>query len=121
MAMAAASALRALLMRNRVARVFLKARRPYSASTRAALCITANSLKAVVRTFLTLAPLMIWAQVAAWAGSIEIKVGLLRSVQNAGVFVAQEKGYFAVEGLQAKLVFFNGAQQIPLSVVSHQL
>ena len=45
---------------------------------------------------------MVWAQATVWAGSIEIKVGLLRSVQNAGVFVAQEKGYFAVEGIQAK-------------------
>jgi len=64
---------------------------------------------------------VIWAQAAAWAGSIEIKVGLLRSVQNAGVFVAQEKGYFAIEGLQAQLVFFNGAQQIPMAVASHQV
>jgi NitT/TauT family transport system substrate-binding protein len=70
---------------------------------------------------LALGPLVISIQAAAWAGSIEIKVGLLRSVQNAGVFVAQQKGYFAVEGLQAQLVFFNGARQIPLSVASHQL
>ena len=59
------------------------------------------------------------AQTAVSAELTEIKIGLLRSVQNGAVFIANEKGYFAIEGLAAKLTFFNTAQEIPVAVASH--
>jgi ABC-type nitrate/sulfonate/bicarbonate transport system substrate-binding protein len=49
-------------------------------------------------------------QIAASAELINIKLGILRSVQNGAVFIADAKGYFAAEGLATKLVFFDGAQ-----------
>jgi NitT/TauT family transport system substrate-binding protein len=52
------------------------------------------------------------------AAATEIKVGLLRSIQNGAIFVAQEKGYFAEDGLATELVFYSTAQQIPAAVAS---
>jgi NitT/TauT family transport system substrate-binding protein len=60
-------------------------------------------------------------QIAASAELINIKLGILRSVQNGAVFIADAKGYFAAEGLATKLVFFDGAQEIPAAVASHAL
>ena len=60
-------------------------------------------------------------QAAASAELTQIKIGLLRSMQNSGVFIAQERGYFAAEGLATSLVLFNGAQPIPEAVASHNV
>jgi len=58
---------------------------------------------------------------AASAELTQVKIGLLRSMQNSGVFIAQERGYFAAEGLATSLVLFNGAQPIPEAVASHNV
>ena len=54
-------------------------------------------------------------------GSEPIKIGLLRSMQNGPVFLAQEKGYFTAQGLRTELVFLDAAQPIPQAVASHEL
>jgi NitT/TauT family transport system substrate-binding protein len=59
------------------------------------------------------------AQTEISAQLTEIKIGLLRSVQNGAVYIANEKGYFAAEGLAARLTFFNTAQEIPAAVASY--
>ncbi len=47
-----------------------------------------------------------------------IKIGVVRSLGGAPVFVAKEKGYFAAEGLDAELVFFDAAQPIAVAATS---
>jgi NitT/TauT family transport system substrate-binding protein len=47
-----------------------------------------------------------------------IKIGVLRSVGSVVAFVAQEKGYFAAEGLASELVFFESAQPISVATAS---
>ena len=48
----------------------------------------------------------------------KVTVGALRFVSSGALFVAQEKGYFRAEGLEAELKFFDAAQPIAVAVVS---
>ena len=50
-----------------------------------------------------------------------IKVGTLKLAQYSPVFIAQEKGYFAAEGLDAELVMFESAEPAAVAVVSGDL
>jgi NitT/TauT family transport system substrate-binding protein len=56
--------------------------------------------------------------VANGAQAETIKVGLLRFSSSGPLYIAQEKGYFASEGLTADFVYFDAAQPIALAVVS---
>jgi NitT/TauT family transport system substrate-binding protein len=47
-----------------------------------------------------------------------IKIGVLKTSASGPVFIAEGKGYFAAEGLEAQLVFFEGAQPIAIAVAS---
>jgi NitT/TauT family transport system substrate-binding protein len=47
-----------------------------------------------------------------------IKIGLLKTAGNGGIFVALARGYFAAEGLQPTLTYFTAAQPIAVAVVS---
>jgi NitT/TauT family transport system substrate-binding protein len=47
-----------------------------------------------------------------------VKVGILRFVSSGGLFLAKEKGFFAAEGLDVDLVFFDAAQPIAVAVAS---
>jgi len=47
-----------------------------------------------------------------------IKVGVVRSLGGAPIFVAKEKGIFAAEGLDAEIVFFDAAQPIAVAATS---
>jgi NitT/TauT family transport system substrate-binding protein len=47
-----------------------------------------------------------------------VKVGVLRFISSGGLFLAKEKGYFAAEGLDVDLVFFEAAQPIAVAVAS---
>jgi NitT/TauT family transport system substrate-binding protein len=47
-----------------------------------------------------------------------VKIGVVRSLGGAPVFVAKEKGLFAAEGLDAELVLFDAAQPIAVAVTS---
>jgi NitT/TauT family transport system substrate-binding protein len=47
-----------------------------------------------------------------------VKLGLLKTAGNGGIFVAEERGYFAAENLTVDLTFFDGAMAIAVADVS---
>ena len=47
-----------------------------------------------------------------------IKIGVLKTSGSGPVYLAQERGYFAAEGLAAQIVFFDSGVAIPAAVVS---
>jgi NitT/TauT family transport system substrate-binding protein len=47
-----------------------------------------------------------------------ITIGLLKSAGSTAVYLAQDKGYFAAEGLDAKFEFFDAAQPIAVAAVA---
>jgi len=52
------------------------------------------------------------AQTAPLNPRVAIKLGAIGAVSDAGIFIAQEKGYFTDEGLDVELVGFKAAPQI---------
>lgn len=48
----------------------------------------------------------------------QIKIGVVRSNGGIPSIIAKEKGYFAAEGIDAQLVFFDSAQPISVAVAS---
>ncbi len=48
----------------------------------------------------------------------KIKIAALTLVSSAPLFIAQERGYYAQEGLEAELVFFRAAQPVAVAVAS---
>lgn len=55
---------------------------------------------------------------AAPAGAEAVKIGVLHTTGEGPAFIAAAKGYFAAEGLQAELVFFESAQPISIATAS---
>ena len=47
-----------------------------------------------------------------------IKVGVVHSLGSAAIFIAKGKGFFADEGLDAELIFFDSAQPIAIAATS---
>jgi NitT/TauT family transport system substrate-binding protein len=66
---------------------------------------------------LTLLVSSTWRAVA----SDTIKIGVVKSTTSAPLYVAIDKGYFAAEGIEPQLVFFDAAQPISVAVVSGDL
>ena len=54
----------------------------------------------------------------ALSSTAKIKVGALRFTSHSGSFVALEKGYFADQGLDVELEFFQAAQPIAVAIAS---
>jgi NitT/TauT family transport system substrate-binding protein len=52
------------------------------------------------------------AQIAPLSPRVALKVGAIGAVSDAGIFIAQEKGYFKDEGLDVEIVGFKAAPQI---------
>ena len=52
------------------------------------------------------------------AAAEEVKIGLQKTSGNGPVYLAQDKGYFAAEGIEAKLVFFDAPVPIVAATVS---
>lgn len=73
--------------------------------------------KKLTRFALVLAGLAI----AAPAAAEQIKVGILKVGSSGPVYVAQERGYFAAEGLTTELVNFEAGQAVAVAVVSGDL
>lgn len=48
----------------------------------------------------------------------KLKAGVLRLTSSAPMFIAQEKGFFAVEGLEVEQVFFKSAQPVAVAMAS---
>lgn len=51
----------------------------------------------------------------------EIRIGLVKSASTSTIYIAQERGYFAAEGLTPKLVTFSAAEPIAVAAVSGDL
>jgi NitT/TauT family transport system substrate-binding protein len=49
-------------------------------------------------------------------GADKVSVGALTFVSSAPIFIAQDKGYFAAEGLEVEIKFFQAAQPIAVAV-----
>lgn len=49
------------------------------------------------------------------------RIGLVKLPSSGPVYIAQERGYFRDEGLEAELVFFDAAAAVPTAVVSRDL
>lgn len=48
----------------------------------------------------------------------KVKLGALRFTSHSGAFVAHEKGYFAGEGLEVELIFFQAAAPMAVAIAS---
>jgi NitT/TauT family transport system substrate-binding protein len=73
---------------------------------------------------ITLMAMSVFVTVSVGSPSIaaeKIKIGLLKTSLNGPMFIAIEKGYFAAEGLDADLVFFDSAQPVAVAIVSGDL
>jgi NitT/TauT family transport system substrate-binding protein len=55
---------------------------------------------------------------ATGAQAEKIKVGLLKTVGAGPIFIAEERGYFAAEGLEIEEVIFDSAEPIAVATVS---
>jgi NitT/TauT family transport system substrate-binding protein len=58
------------------------------------------------------------AYASASARAENIKIGVLKVASACPTFVAQEKGYFAAEGVPAELVYFDASQPIAVATAS---
>jgi NitT/TauT family transport system substrate-binding protein len=62
---------------------------------------------------------MLAASLASGSAKAEdIKIGSVKVAAFAPLFVAQDKGYFAAEGVPAQLVFFDAAQPVAVAAAS---
>ncbi len=61
---------------------------------------------------------LVLASVARPAMAEDIKIGLLKSAGSTAVFLAEDEGYFAAEGLNAQFEFFDAAQPIAVAAVA---
>jgi NitT/TauT family transport system substrate-binding protein len=55
---------------------------------------------------------------AATARAETVKLGIVKTASTAGVFIAIDKGYFAAEGLDTVLYYFDASEPIAVAVVS---
>lgn len=62
--------------------------------------------------------LLLLAVAAPRSSAEEVTIGALNTVSTAPVYLAADRGYFASEGLQPKIVTFQSAQPIALAAVS---
>jgi NitT/TauT family transport system substrate-binding protein len=66
----------------------------------------------------TIAGVALFSAAATGASAERLKIGLIKIGTGGPMFVAQEKGYFAAEGLAAEFVFFDSAPPIAVATVS---
>jgi NitT/TauT family transport system substrate-binding protein len=66
--------------------------------------------------------LLVLSTILSWPAEAEhFKIGVLRLGQAGPVYIAQDKGYFAAEGLDTEVVLFDAAQPIAVAVASGDL
>ncbi|HUB94295.1 MAG TPA: ABC transporter substrate-binding protein [Stellaceae bacterium] len=61
---------------------------------------------------------MLLALAAAPCNAQPIKIGTVKVPASGAIYIAQEKGYFAAEGVPADLVFFDSGQPIAVAATS---
>ena len=69
----------------------------------------------------TLALLIADTQSPPTASAESIKIGVLKSIAVGPVYLGIEKGYFAAEGLNAEIMFFESAQPVAVAAASHDI
>jgi NitT/TauT family transport system substrate-binding protein len=78
--------------------------------------------KLIIKAFTATAFVLTASALATERASAEdIKIGMTKTSYHAPVYIALEKGYFAAEGLTAKVVFFDAAPPVAVAVVSGDL
>jgi NitT/TauT family transport system substrate-binding protein len=55
---------------------------------------------------------------SGYAAAKNIKVGAVKATSGGPLYIAQERGYFAAEGVPVELVFFDSAQPIAVATVA---
>jgi len=70
---------------------------------------------------LCLSALFALAFLSVSSASEEIKIGTLKSLGAGPLFIAQEKGYFAAEGLDSKILIFDSAQPVAVAATSRDI
>jgi NitT/TauT family transport system substrate-binding protein len=73
------------------------------------------------RRLAKLASLLAGMAIAAPASAEQIRVGILKVGSSGPVYIAQERGYFASEGLTTELVNFEAGQAVSVAVLSGDL
>jgi NitT/TauT family transport system substrate-binding protein len=51
----------------------------------------------------------------------QVRIGVLKTSASGAVFIAQEKGFFAEEELQPRIVFFDASQPVAVAAVSGEV
>jgi NitT/TauT family transport system substrate-binding protein len=64
---------------------------------------------------------VLFALAPGYGHAEEIKIGILRSISTAPIYLGAEKGYFAAEGLEPKLLTFESAQPISVAATSRDI
>src|SRR3954452_22974090 len=85
---------------------------PASAPTAAATSAAASGAASTSTTAsgnTVAAPITATQAVAPLAPPVHVKVGVVSSVSDSGIFLAQDRGYFQQEGLDVELVPFDSA------------
>jgi NitT/TauT family transport system substrate-binding protein len=67
---------------------------------------------------LFVAALAVFATASASSATEHVKIGVVRSNGGIPAIIAKEKGYFAAEGIDAQVIFFESAQPISVAVAS---
>ena len=75
-------------------------------------CFASAAFAAGLSAALSIAAPTASAQTAPLNPRVALKVGAIGAVSDAGIFIAQEKGYFNDEGLDVEIVGFKAAPQI---------
>src|SRR5579863_7916547 len=74
------------------------------------------------RATLVTLPVLVLLAAAAFAAHLAaadtIKVGTVRTTGGGPLYVAQERGYFAAEGVPVELVFFDASQPAAVATVA---
>ena len=71
--------------------------------------------KSILRPMIAIT--LIFLSAAAYAGE-KVTVAALTFVSSSPLFIAQEKGYFADQGLDVELTFFRAAQPVAVAIAS---
>ncbi|HEV7368620.1 ABC transporter substrate-binding protein [Arenibaculum sp.] len=71
-----------------------------------------------MKKLLLAAAVLAGAMTALPAGAETITVALIRLSSSGPLFIAQEKGHFAAEGLDVEFVYADAASKVPVAVVS---
>src|SRR5579863_2522667 len=70
---------------------------------------------------MTIAALTTSAVAAGHAAAENIKIGCTRVLSCAPVVIAQERGYFKAEGLDAEVVFFDSGQPVAVATAADEI